>query len=125
MEGLKDIKDIVEIHEYSFWLFLSLILAGLLLSLALYYLYKNKRKRKKRINKRELALTRLKEINFDDTKSAVYTFTVDGNLFVDENNLDKFKKIEQCLERYKYQKDTPKIEETEIEMMKEFIKALK
>ncbi len=125
MEGLRDIKDIVEIHEYSFWIFLSLVITGLLLAWTVYYLYKNRRKRRKKPTKRELALKRLKEIDFNDTKSAVYRFSVDGNIFVNEENMNKFKEIEQQLKRYKYQKDTPKLEEAEKEMIKEFIKGLK
>lgn len=125
MEGLRDIKDIVEIHEYSFWIFLSLIIAGLLLTWTVYYLYKNRRKRRKKPTKRALALKRLKEIDFDDTKSAVYGFSVDGNIFVTEENMDMFKEIEQRLEKYKYQKDTQKLEAKDKEMITEFIKGLK
>ncbi len=125
MEGLRDIKDVVEIHEYSLWIFLSLVAAVLLATWILYYFYKNRRKRRKKPTKRELALKRLKEIDFDDTKGAVYTFSVDGDIFLNEENRDKFKEIENILQRYKYQKDAPKLQKSEKEMIKEFIKGLK
>ncbi len=125
MEGLRDIKDIVVIHEYSLWMFLSSIVAFLLVAWILYYLYKNRRKRRKKFTKRELALKRLKEIDFENTKDAVYIFSVDGALFTNEENIDKFRDIEQRLQKYKYQKDIPPLGIKDREMIKEFIKGIK
>jgi len=125
VEGLRDIKSVVEIHEYSFFIFLSLIIATLLLVWIFYYFYKNRRKRRKKPTKRELALKRLKEIDFDDTKSAIYTFSVDGDLFVDATNQTEFQEIEKLLQKYKYQKETSTLDKKVKEMMIEFIRGLK
>jgi len=125
LQGLRDIKDIVEVHEESLLIFIGVIILFLIVLFFAYYLYKNRRIRRKKPTKRELALKRVKNINFDDVKNAVYTFSVDGFLFTDENNIDKFKKIEKELEKYKYQKDVPSLDENLKKMMQEFIKELK
>ncbi len=125
MQELRDIKDIVEVHEHSLETLIAVVFITLLIFGLLFYLYKNRRIRRKKPTKRELALKRLQNIDFDDVKSAVYTFSVDGSIFTDQENIDQFKKIDALLERYKYQKDVPNIDESTKEMMKQFIRKLK
>ena len=125
MQGLRDIKDIVEVHEHSLETLIAVVVITLLLLAVIFYLYKNRRKRRKKPTKRELALKRLQNIDFDDVKSAVYTFSVDGFGFTNEENIDEFKKIEKLLESYKYKKAVPALDEKTEEMMKSFIKGLK
>jgi hypothetical protein len=125
VDGLRDIKDIVEVTEYSFETLIAVIVFSLILFAIFVYLYKNRRIRRKKPTKKELALKRLKSIDFDDVKSAVYSFSVDGFLFTDDSNIDEFKKIEDKLKGYKYQKDIPLLENSTKEMMREFIKGLK
>jgi hypothetical protein len=125
VDGLRDKKDIVEVTEYSFETLIAVIVFSLILFAIFVYLYKNRRIRRKKPTKKELALKRLKSIDFDDVKSAVYSFSVDGFLFTDDSNIDEFKKIEDKLKGYKYQKDIPLLENSTKEMMREFIKGLK
>jgi len=125
VQELRDIKDIVEVHEHSLETLIAVVFITLLIFGLLFYLYKNRRIRRKKPTKRELALKRLQNIDFDDVKSAVYTFSVDGSIFTNQENIDQFKKIDALLERYKYQKDVPTIDESTKEMMKQFIRKLK
>ena len=125
MEGLRDIKGIVTVHEYSFETLLAIIITTIIVLSILFYLYKNRRKRGKKLNKYELALKNLKNIDFDDVKKTVYTFSVDGFLHTDEKNIDEFKKIEDELLKYKYQKEVPSIDEALKIRIENFIKGLK
>ncbi len=126
MEGLRDIKDIVEVNEYSFELLILTIFITIITIAFFLYLYKNRKRRKKRATKKELALKRLKNIDFDDVKNTAYTFSVDGYLWVNDQNREKFKKIENNLAKYKYQKDVPESIDNETKkMIKEFIKDLR
>ncbi len=128
LDKLKDIKPPVEV-EGSFWLFLILIILSLLLFGAIgYFLYKFlKRRKKRKKTKRELALDALREIDFKDTKKAVYDFTENAFLLV-EGNMEKEKKLKDILkelEIYKYKKDIPPLSKEHIKMMKNFIKEIK
>ncbi len=125
MEGLRDIKGIVTVHEYSFETLIAIIISTIVVLSILFYLYKNRRKRRKKLNKYQLALKNLKNIDFNDIKNTVYTFSVDGFLHTNENNIDEFKKIEDELLKYKYQKEVPSIDESLKNRIENFIKDLK
>ena len=125
MEELKDIKDIVEVHEHSL-----LIVGGLtvfiliLLSLAVYF-FKNRRRRRKKITLKEIALDKLKNIDFLDTKSVVYTFEEQGRLFLNEKNQEEFDSIIKELTVYKYRKNIPNLDPTVEKRIKKFIGEVK
>jgi len=125
MEELKDIKDIVEVHEHSL-----LIVGGLtvfiliLLSLAVYF-FKNRRRRRKKITLKEIALDKLKNIDFLDTKSVVYTFEEQGRLFLNEKNQEEFDSIIKELTVYKYRKNIPNLDPIVEKRIKKFIGEVK
>jgi hypothetical protein len=121
MEGLRDIKDIVTVHDNSLWILLAIVAGVILLSFLAIYLFKNRRIRKKRKTPKELAKERLKSIDFSDTKSAVYTFCEDGELFVDEKSKEAFENIVNRVQEYKYKKDIPDLDEEIKENIKRFI----
>ena len=124
MEGLKDIKDIVVVPDYSFWIFLLTIFVSILAIGLIIYLYKNRRRKRKKPTNKELAKQRLKSIDFKDQKKAIYTFSVDGSLFVNEKNRELFQKIEKNLTQYKYKKETPPLDSETKKMIKEFIRSI-
>jgi predicted membrane protein len=125
MEGLRDIKDVVAVHDNSLWIFLSLVIAVVLLLALAIYLFKNRRIRKKRKTPKELAKERLKSIDFSDTKGSIYTFCEDGEMFVDENNRSFFEDIVKETQTYKYKRDIPDLDEALKEHMKKFIGGIK
>ena len=125
MEELKDIKDIVEVPEYSFFILIGLtVFIVLLLSLAVYF-FKNRRKRRKKITVKERALEKLKKMDFSDTKSVVYTFEEQSRLFLNEKNQEKFNSIIKELTVYKYKKDIPPLDANVEKRIKRFIGELK
>ena len=125
MEGLRDIKDIVEINEHSFALFIATLLFALLLLFLGLYLFKNRRGRRKKPTPRALAKEALEQLNFDNTKEVVYDFLEYGVLFIIEKNEEAFKKIEDALAPYKYKKEVPALEEQLKKDIKSFIKGVK
>ena len=104
IKGLKDIKPIVEIPDNSL-IVLSVISFVVLIALVLLYLLvKPRRKRKKKPTSRELALQKLKAIDFSNDKDIAYTFTTLANKFLDKEIYDD---IVSKLDIYKYKKEVP------------------
>ena len=125
IQGLKDIKDIVEVPDYSLY-FLIAITGVILFSIAyLIYLYLTRIKKTEVKTPREIALQNLKNIDFSDVKKVAYTFSVDGFLFIDDKNRDEFEMIEKDLQQYKYRKKVNDLDEKLKERIVKFIKALK
>lgn len=125
MEKLKDIKDIVEVPDNSIFVFIGLI-AIILITISFgIYLFKNREKRRKKISPKEIALKRLKELNFLDTKSVVYRFEEFGRLFLDDKNREEFDLISKELIVYKYKRDIPTLDSRVEERIKRFIGELK
>ena len=125
MEELKDIKGIIEVPDYSLWILLSMIVGLLLcLILAIYY-FKNRRKKRKRLTLKQIAMKNLKEIDFDDTKGAVYSFCENFQYFIDEKNKESFEQLQKELEIYKYKKEIEKLSDEEKNRIKNMIKEIK
>jgi len=125
MEKLKDIKDIVEVEDYSFFLLLALIITLLMaLSLA-FYLFKNRRRRRKKVTPKEQSLECLKSIDYHNPKEVAYTFEEKVQPFLEERNQEEFDSISQELEVYKYKKEIPDLDETIAKRIKAFIGDLK
>ena len=125
MEQLRDIKDIVEVHEHSLETLIGIIILSLLVIGIILYLYKNRRRRRKRLSPKEIALNSLKSIDYDNPKDVAYRFTTNGFLFINENNQKEYKDIEKELLIYKYKKDVPQVDKGLENRIKMFIKELK
>ena len=125
MKELKDIKDIVEVQEHSFMILIGVIaLTLLILTLAL-YLFKNRRIRRKKPTTKQVALERLQNLNYGDTKEVVYLFEEQSELFLHEKNQVEFYEIKEELKVYKYKKDIPPLDTDMENRIKAFIKELK
>ncbi len=129
MEDLKlrDIKDIVEIPDSSLFELLGLVggvVALLIVGAILFLIYRKFKSRRRKPTKKELALERLKGIDFNNSKESAYKFSRYGHLWIDEQNRNRFFNIERDLEKYKYKKDVPPLEERVKEEMREFIEEL-
>lgn len=125
MEKLRDIKDIVEVHEYSFETLMGLIFLGLVLLFLGIYFFKNRRRKRKRLTPKAVALHNLKTMNYTNTKEVVYTFSTDGFLWINEKNEPEFKALETLLLPYKYKKDVPSLDHALEKRIKVFIEELK
>lgn len=125
MEGLRDIKEVVEIDEPSLQILIALLL-GLLILLAWgAYLFKNRRRRRKKPTAKALAKEALEAFDYDDTKSVVYGFVEYGSLFLNEKNEAEFNAIAEALNGYKYKKEVPPLEEGLKGRIKAFIGGVK
>jgi len=125
MEGLKDIKDVVEVQEPSLWILLSLIFLTLLLLSLGVYLLKNRRRRRKKATPKEIALTKLKNLDYNNAKEVVYGFEEYGTLFINEKNKENFNNIIKEFGVYKYRKEVPSLEGKLQTKIEQFIKELK
>ena len=112
MSDLKihDIKPLVEINDYSFYLFSSFIVIIIMaLSLIIYLVYKMFQHRKKDIRKEYFGI--LQNIDWTDSKQTAYIITKYGFLLVrtplEEESLQN---LVRKLEPYKYKKNVPAVD---------------
>lgn len=125
MEGLRDIKDIVEVHDHSLLILLSTIMITvLLLLLAFYLLRRRRRKRRHRPTPIELAKEALQQLDYDDAKSAAYTFGEHAEHFITEDNHALHQRIMEALMPYKYKKEVPPLDNETAKAMKDYIKGI-
>lgn len=128
LEKLREIKGIVEVHESSLENLITsvaLLILGILVVGGLLYFYKNRRRRRKRLSPKEVALERLRNINYKDSKEVAYTFSTDGYLWVNENREEEFRDIEKELIAYKYKKEIPELTDELKARVKKFIEEIK
>ena len=125
MEGLRDIKDVVEVQEHSLAMLIALIATVLFFLGVALYLFKNRRRRRKKPTAKEIALQKLQNLDYGNPKEVVYTFEADGELFVNEKNQEDFNKIKKELEIYKYRRDVPPLDEVVKKEIEQFIKGLR
>jgi hypothetical protein len=118
---LRDIRPIVDVPDHSLWLFTALV-AGALLVLALLVLWFLRRRKKQIDPKREEALKRLLVLDFGDTKSAVYDFTLLGHYVATPETEDRFRALLAELEAYKFKKEVPPLDAPIKAKMQAFIK---
>ena len=103
---LHDIKPLLEVQDYSFYYFLTVVtvLSAIILGI-LYLLYRHFRT-KKRFNIRKEHNKILQTINLKETKKAAYALTEYGATFKDDSprHLKTYNDMVEKLERYKYKK---------------------
>ena len=123
MQGLKDIKPLVTVPDYSLWALLSIMIALLVVGVGLYFwLRKPTRKRRKRRSQKEIACDALKAIDFKDTKKSVYDFSEYMRTLLPEGKEKAFEKLLERLESYKYKKNIPSLSKEDKEAMQKMIK---
>jgi uncharacterized membrane protein YgaE (UPF0421/DUF939 family) len=125
VEELKDIKGIIEVPDYSLWILLSIII-GVIFSLVLIiYFFRKRKRRRKKLTLKQTAMENLKEINFENTKNAVYTFSEDFQYFINDKNKESFENLQKELEIYKYKKQIDQLSEELKTSMKTLIREIK
>ena len=120
MLDLKDIKSIEYIQiDYSIYILLFLFVL-VFIGLYLYVL----KIQNKELTLKQQAVKNLKDIDFskDNHKNIAYTFTLDGQLCLNDLNKQEFGSIVDKLEKYKYKQETTNIDEQLISTMKKYIK---
>jgi len=125
MEELKDIKGFVEVPDESFfYLMLTVGLALVLIALLVWFvLWLRKPKRKsKRLTPKELSRLALQNIDFSDTKEAVYSFSENAQIVSPEH--PALLMLLPKLEDYKFKREVPELSDEDKERMKSIIKEL-
>ncbi|NOX16087.1 MAG: hypothetical protein GXP61_08705 [Epsilonproteobacteria bacterium] len=107
---LRDIKGIVEVSDYSLYYLIALIILALLIIAVIVYILVQPKKSKKATSK-EIALKKLKEINYDNSKEIAYIFTLNIPFFINDKNRQKIDETLKKLEIYKYKKETLDMDE--------------
>lgn len=118
---LRDIKPIVAVPDHSLWLFAALV-TGILVLLGILIFRLLRRKRGRVDRRRAEALRRLDALDFGDTKSAVYAFSLLGHFVLTPATEPTFRALLETLEPYKFKKAVPPLPEELISGMRAFIK---
>ena len=111
MIPIKDIKPNVEIVDYYFLAFIVLMV----ISIIAVIIFLLKRKKTKKFNL-------LKDLDFNDAKKTAYDFTLLARNFVNENNQKEYEEIVKMLEKYKYKKEVPPLDNEVKEKIISFLK---
>ncbi len=126
LQKLKDIKPPVEVPDNSLWLLVALLALLMVAAGALFWFLKRGSKKRKRRRKDpvEIAKSKLGEIDFKDTKRAVYTFDEFFPVVAagDPELMEEFQKLFEDLQRYKYKKEVPPLQKEDRERIEALIK---
>ena len=127
---LKDIKPPVNIdtHLQELAIYAGAGFGLLLLAIAvvlIYLLVFKKRRRRKKLSPKELALKALKELDYSNTKDAVYNFSVNAQKLANSEQQEQLQEILKSLEKYKYKKEVDSLSSSDVNRMKEFIGKLR
>jgi len=110
MDKLRDIKPLLEIPDYSYYLFMGgVIFVGMVLLGLLWWVIK-KGWSNRGLNQRQRDFEALKNVDWQDSKKAAYQVTFLGRkLCEDERSKEIFAQILPMLEPYKYKKEVPSV----------------
>lgn len=112
VENLRDIKGLIEIPDYSLFLFVGVVLFSILF---LYYAYKFLKSRKKRVlSKEEIARRELKNLDLNDSKSSAYKFSKYARYL--DSKIDT-----SFLQKYKYKKNVSSFEKADRKKIEKFL----
>ncbi|WP_456381329.1 hypothetical protein [Hydrogenimonas sp.] len=124
LDRLRDIKPPVEVPDHS-PIFLILLILLLLAGVGAIYLFvrRGKRgKRRRRPDPKEIARRKLETIDFGNPKEAVYTFGEYLPLLMEDESLtERFERIAKELEKYKYRKEVPPLDDSDVKNMRKLI----
>lgn len=107
---LHDIKDLLEINDNSFFLFIAIILIGIILILSLLFFIIKFLKNKQDNIKKEY-YNELQMLDFSNAKEAAYSITKYGRILANSNREKKvIEELIEELEKYKYKKEVNEID---------------
>ncbi len=113
MEGLRDIKGLIAVEDYSLYIFLAIVAV---LLVALFFIIKKLINYKRVVSPIKIAKKELKNLNLSNSKVAAYKLTKYGVVLCDENF--------EYLEKYKYKKDVEGFSSEDLKKIKGFLDAI-
>lgn len=114
MQGLRDIKGLLEIQDYSLYILIFLVVISLLI---VFYVIKKLFFKKRVLNPKQLMQKELKSIDLNDTKNSAYTLTQAINILENQD----YDELLKTLEKYKYKKEVMDFSEDEKQQIKLFV----
>lgn len=105
---LRDIKPLMEIPDYSYYIFIGAVaLVVFVVSLLLYFLVRQWWHNRK-TNLKKLYFQQLKAVDWQDSKKSAYKVTELGRYFSQDKRCDEiYRQLLPMLEAYKYKKEVP------------------
>jgi len=120
---LRDIKPLLEIPDYSFYLYWGLIGFFALLGFGVLFFVAKKLWENRKINLAKMYLERLKQIDWEDSKHAAYEATKYARLLAtDTRRKELFGQLEPMLEQYKYKKVVNKVDQQTLNHFRLFVR---
>lgn len=121
---IHDIKSLSTIPDYSFYIFLFLIILLFIIGITLIYFiikyFKNKNS-----STQKKAYAYLKNLNFNHSKEASYAITKYGRLLISNDHEKKlFEELIEQLEQYKYKKEVEAFDDTIKKQFERFMDAI-
>ena len=104
---IHDIKPLVEIHEYSFYYLVGVVVFVAFIVVGVLYLLYRYLKHKNRFNIRKEHFKLFKNVDTNNPKQAAYELTKYGLTFKDddERHTKAYNNMVERLQKYKYKKD--------------------
>jgi len=122
---LKDIKPIVEVVDHSLYYFSAIVLIIVVLISVILYKYFNRIKPSKKPTQKQLILQKLQNLDYNDTKDVIYSFSVDLFPLINEDKKEQYETIVSKLSQYKYKKEIEQLSEQLKQEIQQFIKGIK
>ncbi|MDD3592338.1 MAG: hypothetical protein PHO65_06835 [Sulfurovum sp.] len=120
---LRDIKPLLEIPDYSFYLYWGLIGFFALLGFGIFFFTVKKFWENRKVNLAKMYLERLKQIDWKDSKHAAYEATKYARLLAtDERRKELFSQLEPMLEQYKYKKVVEEVDQQTLNQFHLFVR---
>ena len=112
-DKLRDIKPLLEIPDNSYYLFLMLVFLFIALLLVIIGFLVKKFWKKKKVDMQVVYFHHFKKLDWKNVKHSAYEATYLGRLLTLENERAKeiYEQLLPMLERYKYQKEVPAVDE--------------
>ncbi|MFV0561841.1 hypothetical protein [Malaciobacter mytili] len=121
---INDIKDLVIIPDYSFFIYTFLLIIATFAAIIILFLIVKKFLNRKK-TAYELAIINLKNIDLENSKTASYLITKYAKEVLNDDRSKKlYYELLESLENYKYKKEVSKFDKKTLEQFRRFMDSL-
>jgi len=108
---LRDIKPLLEIPDYSYYLYIGLILLAILVVVGVLFFVIKMAWLNRKVDMKKLYFQRLEAVDWIDSKKSAYAITLLAHHFIDNEKVKEiYEQTLPLLEPYKYRKDVPSVD---------------
>jgi len=109
---LRDIKPLLEIPDYSYYLYIGLIFLAFFVVLALLFFILKIFWLNRQVDMQKVYFERLEAVDWIDSKKSAYAVTYLAHKFIDNEKVKEiYEQTLPLLEPYKYRKDVPPVDD--------------